>query len=510
MKSRKRCKATFTALLALSAAGIAFEVPAQTKPPKYSADVPASIKTPDTVKTERLGTLKFFDGMPDEATVQKVYDNLDFMRGVETFLTGMPAGSIFAFLKGLESVGVVANEGFGLTEDAMDARQLWLTPNTTTIYILGSFDLKQGPVVLEAAPGLVAPLDDAYFRFVTDVGFTGPDQGKGGKYLLVPPGYTGELPKDGYFVVRSKTYRNWLLGRAFVKDGDKAATVKAVKETMRVYPYSESANPRATKFVNLSGKKYNTIHANDFSFYEELNDVVQHEPADAFDSELVGVWGSIGIKKGQPFVPDARMKRILTDAVAAANATARAISFRPRSKTVFFYPDRRWYSPFAGGSYEFLNNGERALDDRTFFHYVATGITPSMAKSEVGKGSAYAFTPHDAAGRYLDGSKTYSVTLPGPVPAKDFWSFVVYDGQTRSVLETDQAAGGVDSLNPNVKPNADGSYTIWFGPKAPAGKEGNWVQTIPSKSFNVLLRLYGPLQPWFDKTWKPGDFELAK
>ena len=421
--------------------------------PKYAADVPASIKTPDTVQTERLGTLKFFDGMPDAGTVKKAYDNLDFMRGVETFLTGIPATSIYAFLHGLQAAGVEPNTSFGITADALDARQLWLTPNTTVIYVLGSFDLTKGPVVMEAAPGLVGPIDDAYFRFVTDVGFTGPDKGQGGKYLLVPPDYTGELPKTGYFIVHSKTYRNWLLGRAFVKNGDKAATVKAVESSMRIYPYAQAANPPATKFVNLSGKKYNTIHSNDFSFYDELNSVVQHEPEDAFDPELVGVWAGIGIKKGQPFAPDARMKKILTDAVAVGNATARAISFSPRKKAVYFYPDRQWNSPFAGGSYEFMDHGERVLDDRVFFHYLATGITPSMAKSDVGKGSAYAFTARDSIGRYLDGGKTYSVTIPSPVPAKDFWSFVVYDGQTRSVLETDQVTGGLDNLNPSVKPD---------------------------------------------------------
>jgi len=236
---------------------------------------------------------------------------------------------------------------------------------------------------------------------------------------------------------------------------------------------------------------------------------VQHEPSDAFNPELVGMWASIGIKKGQPFEPDPRMKKILTEAVAVGNATARAIGFRPRDKKVYFYQDRQWYSPFAGGSHEFMNNGELVIDDRILFHYFATGITPAMANSAVGKGSAYAFTAHDAKGNYLDGGKTYSITLPAPIPAKDFWSFMVYDGQHRSMLETDQKFAGLDSLNPSVKPNADGSYTMWFGPKAPRGKEGNWIQTIPGKGFNVLIRLYGPLEPWFDKTWKPGDFELV-
>lgn len=204
------------------------------------------------------------------------------------------------------------------------------------------------------------------------------------------------------------------------------------------------------------------------------------------------------------------MKKILTEAAAIANATARAISFSPRKKNVYFYEDRQWNSPFAGGSHEFMNNGELVLDDRTYFHYFATGITPAMAKSVVGKGSAYAAAAKDSKGEYLDGGKTYKVTLPKPIPAKNFWSFMVYSGQHRSILETDQKTGGVDSKSPDIKANEDGSYTVWFGPKAPKGQEGNWVQTIPGKSYNVLLRLYGPLEPWFDKTWKPGDFELVE
>jgi hypothetical protein len=218
---------------------------------------------------------------------------------------------------------------------------------------------------------------------------------------------------------------------------------------------------------------------------------------------------SIGIKKGTPFEPDERMKEILTEAVAIGNAIARTITFSPRKKNVFFYEDRKWNSPFAGGSHEFVDNGERVLDDRTFFHYYATGIRPAMTKPTVGQGSVYAMLAIDGNGRYLDGGKTYKVTLPAPVPARNFWSFMVYSGQHRSILETDQKSGGLDSKSPDIKYNDDGSYTVWFGPEAPKGQEGNWIQTLPDKSYNVLLRLYGPLEPWFDKTWKPGDFELV-
>jgi hypothetical protein len=238
--------------------------------------------------------------------------------------------------------------------------------------------------------------------------------------------------------------------------------------------------------------------------------VIQYEPADAFNPELVGLFASIGIKKGKPFSPDARMKKILKDAAAIGNATARSITFSPRSKAVFFYPDRQWYSSFAGGSHEFMNNGGLVLDDRIMFHYAATGITPAMAAPKVGTGSAYAATSKDAKGQYLDGGKTYKVTLPAPIPVNNFWSYMVYSGQHRSMLETDQKSAGLDSTFPSVKPNQNGSYTVWFGPKAPKGHEDNWIQTIPGKSYLTILRLYGPLEPWFDKSWKPGDFEIVE
>ena len=476
--------------------------------PKYAADVPDSILTPDLVKTERLGDLNFFDGLPSDETVQKVYDYLDTARGVDAFLNGMPAASTYCLLEGLKEAGM-GTYSMGIYEGLMDARSLYLTPNTTVIYCFAEINVKESPTVLEIPPGVLGPIDDIYQRWVTDVGQTGPDKGQGGKYLVLPPGYKGEIP-EGYFVVHTPTFRNWLLMRAFVIDGDAQKTVKSVKAGWRIYPLSEVKKPREPHFVNLTGVKYNTVHANNYEFFEELNAVVQYEPADAFDPEIVGQFAAIGIKKGQPFAPDARMKKILTDSAAIANAAARSLSFRPRKKALYFYEDRQWYSPWAGGNHEFRDNGEQVLDDRIIFHYMATGITPAMAQSAVGQGSAYAFTAHDKNGVYLDGSKTYKVTLPKPIPAKTFWSFVVYSTQHRSLLETDQRSAGVDSSSPDVKPNADGSYTVYFGPKPPPGKEGNWVQTMPGKGWCVLLRLYGPLEPWFDRTWKPGDIELVE
>ena len=476
--------------------------------PKYAANVPETVLTPDRISTQLLGDLRFIDGLPDEDTVQKLYDFLDVSRGAEAFLSGIPAASVYAMLEGFKDAGMNPGD-IGLFERLMDARSLFLTANSTTMYGTLEVNVKNGPIVFEVPPGVLGPVDDAYFRFVTDIGVTGPDQGKGGRYLFLHRDYDGEIP-DGYFVVRTPTYRNLAFFRAFVRDGDLKGTAAAVKSKARAYPLSMAKNPPEQKFVNLSGMKFNTIHANDFHFFEELDAVIQYEPADAFDPEIVGVFASIGIKKGQPFEPDGRMKKLLTEAVAIGNGAARAISFRPRNPGVFFYEDRQWNSPFAGMSHEFIDNGERVLDDRIFFHYVATGITPAMAAPQVGRGSVYGFTATDGEGRFLDGGKTYRVDMPHPIPANNFWSFMVYSTQHRSMLETDQQLAGLDSNAPSVKANTDGSFTMWFGPKPPAGHEGNWIQTMPGKGYCVLLRLYGPLEPWFDKSWKPGDFELVE
>jgi hypothetical protein len=476
---------------------------------KFKADVPASITTPDSVET-RIGTLKFHDGLPDAETTKKLYDNIDFARGVEAFLAGIPATSVEALKNGFIAGGFPPNQAIGITEKLADARALFLTPNATTVYQWACADVEKEPMVVEVPPAVLGIIDDAYFRFVTDMGVFGPDQNKGGKFLLVRDDYKGPLPTTGYYVVRTRTNLNVVIIRSFVQKGDLAGTVSSVKAATRIYALSAAANPPVQKFVNISGLKFNTVHANDFKFFEELNDVVQHEPGDFVDADTVGLFAAIGIKKGKPFAPDARMKAILTDAVAVGNATSRAIVFASRDPRQKFFADRQWLTGFLGG-YTFSDNGERMLDGRTLFFYYATGATPAMAPpaTKPGVGSAYADTARDSRGQYLDGARNYKVTLSGPIPAARFWSFTVYDNQTRSMLETDQVSAGLDSTFPTMKKNADGSVTVYFGPKAPAGQEGNWIQTMPGKGWNVVLRLYGPTEAWHDKSWKPGDIELV-
>jgi hypothetical protein len=399
--------------LILSSSAVAV---AQAPSMKMTTDIPASITTPDKVET-RIGTLNYFDGFPDKATVEKVYDNLNFQRGVQAYLTALPAVSIEAVRRGVTGFGSV-NQTVPISEQLLDSKSLLLTANTTTPYSVLYLDTKDGPLVLEIPPEVLGPIDDAWFRWVTDVGITGPDKGKGGKYLLLPPGYTGAVP-DGYFVARSRTVGNLLFFRTFLKDGDPKPGVDRVKNSLRVYPLSQATNPPPMKFVDISGKAFNTIGPSDYSSFEYLNRVIQDEPSDALDPDTLGLFAAIGIEKGKPFTPDARMKKILTEAAAVGDATARTLTYQSRIKDAYFYQNSAWMTPFIGGSYKFEQNGVLNLDAKDLFFFYATGVTPAMTEKMVGRGSQYAAAFVDAKGNPLDGGMTYRLHMPPTFPPRN-------------------------------------------------------------------------------------------
>jgi len=492
-------------LLLAALGGSVGMIQAQTPCPEFkmTTQIPAEITTPDSVET-RLGTLKFNGGFPDSSTVEKVYDNLDFQRGVDVFLNCMQGPSLVALRKGLKEQGCV-NGTVGIFDTLMDSKSLFLTANTDTVYAMSWIDLSKGPVVIESPPNTLGLVNDFWFRFVADLGNNGADKGQGGKFLFLPPDYKGDVPA-GYFTYKSRTFGNAFFTRGFLVDGDPAPAVESFHKTLRIYPLSEAAKPHEGKFVNTSGKAFNTVGSNTYSFFEDLNTVVQEEPADSEDPEFLGRVLAIGIQKGKPFAPDERMKKILTEAVAVGNATARAIEFRSRSADNFYYPGKAWFLP--KGFYQFLDNGARLEDSRSMFFYAYTGVTPAMVIKKVGVGSQYGIAALDSKSNDLDGAKTYKLNIPANPPAKNFWSVTVYDTQTRSMIQTDQQFPSRGSHSKGIKQNDDGSYDLFFGPKAPKGYENNWIQTVPGRGWFTILRLYGPLKPWFDKTWKPDEIEL--
>ncbi len=392
---------------------------------------------------------------------------------------------------------------------------------------------------------------------MTDIGAPGPDRGLGGKHLILPHDYDGLLPEGGFFVSRAPTTHVFWFGRMFLENDSPEPAVDQIRQFIKIYPYQAGGAgtsyaaflrgeapieaitpPPETVFHNVSGRAMNTIPPNDFSYYEMLNEVVQQQPAGSLDPELMGSVAAIGIVKGQPFAPDVRMRAILDEAITVGNATARSLFMNPRDPSWRYYPGSAWMPltlfvtghdfetppPLIEGPVQdgvrtpervetFPPGGYRKLDARTNFFYGVIAVSPAEAMRLSGIGSQYLMAAQDANKQYFDGAKTYKVTLPQGIPARNFWSLTLYDNQTRSMLDTPQRyprAGSQGYPSPAAEPNADGSVTVYFAPEQPDGvARGNWIQTAPGRGWFVLLRLYGPLEPFFDKTWRPSEVELV-
>src|SRR5271167_4672346 len=337
--------------------------------PAVAQEIPKSILTPDKVASS-LGTLEYKDGAPSKATADKVYDHLDLMHGVEAFVNAYQGASTYAIWKGFNDAGIPDNSVLIFSE-LMDSKSLFLTANADVVYFWTNVDLSKGPMVVETPPLSLGVMDDMWFRWVTDFGLPGPDRGEGGKYLLLPPGYKGELPDSGYIVEKVHTTRVMVLGRAFLENNSPKPAVELVKKTMKIYPYEAGGygtsiatgldgkvpllrspdgkldwaflrpQPPA-KFVEGSGKVMNTIPPSDYSYFEMINEAVQREPADSLSPEILGSLAAVGIVKGKPFNPDARMKKILTDAAAVGTATGRSLNWHARESDFYYYPGSAW------------------------------------------------------------------------------------------------------------------------------------------------------------------------
>ncbi|WP_306146926.1 MULTISPECIES: DUF1254 domain-containing protein [unclassified Roseibium] len=495
------------------ATSISFVPLSAQEPPKMkmTTEIPDGITTPDNIETQ-LGDLTFFDGVPDAETTEKIYNLYDFSQAYQAYLNGLKIASMDAMLRGIEEWGP-ANTTVVQFADLMDSTALFLTPNTTSVYQTAVLRMGDEPMVIETPPNVLGFINNAWFKYVMDFGNLGPDQGKGGKFLILPPGFEGGVSTDGYTdVVQTDTYAHWVLWRGYLdENGSPETAVSQTQEQFRIYPLSQADNPPEMTFVDVSGKEFNTIHLMDARMFQEINNVVQAEPTYGESPELLGYLAAVGIIKGQDFAPDARMQSILERAAAAGAVTVKTLISKPRATEAYWYPgESNWQNAFPGGAYTFTIDGAMKHDFRSAFHFYATGITPAMAFKSPGKGSQYAFTYRDADGNALDGAKTYKLNVPANVPAKDFWSFTLYDNQTRSMLQTDKQFPALGSNDAGLVQNADGSTDIYFGPEAPEGKESNWLQTVPGKGWNTIMRLYGPLEPWFDQTWRPGEIELVE
>lgn len=453
-----------------------------------------------------LSSLEFKNDYPTNETVDKLYDAIDFQRACQAYIWAMPTVALNELYYGLHRDGGYNFGDMNVLESYATAENIGLTANNNTIYGLSAIDLaKDGPVIIESPAGAYGCIDDWWQRPITEIGPLGPDKGKGGKFLVIPPGYDKKLPA-GYYNVISTTNKVLYLARAFVKGDDLKSASNTLKQT-KIYPLIKKDNPGTTKIFNGS-LPVNSIAPRGFEYWKRLSDIINSEPVQERDRFFIAMLKPLGIEKGKPFNPTDRQKKILTQAASFGFRMSQTISMAPRTENIVAYKGTHWELVLPlNPNQETLNYSQ--LDERADYTFEAITVAAGMILKVPGVGSQYYSAAKDNTGEWLDGGENYVLHVPAKVPVKEFWSVIVYDNSTRSIIQNGVSKTSVSS-NDKTQVNSDGSIDIFFGPKAPQGKESNWIKTVPGKGWFAYFRWYGPTEAFFNQSWKLGDITKTK
>lgn len=479
---------------------------------------------------EKLSKSPFKDNRPTKETVRTLTEELLFQRATQTYLWAMPLINTMGMRDGFAESYEPSYNTMAIWEKRLDAKTLITTPNSDLIYGMVFTNLADtGPLVFEAPPKLQGILLDFWQRpipvdggkYFGDLGLPGPDAGKGGKFLILPPGYNGDVPK-GYYVYRSGTNNIFIFLRSFYKTLDNIKPASDLLKQSVLYPLGKKNSAAKMKFYDASGKPHNMLPRDDLAAYKQLKYLVDTEGSNLTGPDWLGMLAGLGIIKDKPFKPDSRTQKILAAAAKTAYKTSRVIGLQGESNGVDFrvYDDRQWVNPinnmesrwpnsFLDLSFTARKGGYRSIDSRVWFFTDYYSISPGMVSMTPGKGAYYMIAFNDQKGKALEGDSHYQLTLPPEIPAELFWSVTLYEAENASGLANGQPFPSLGKLN-NPKKNADGSTTLYIGPKAPAGKETNWLATVPDRGFFAILRLYAPSKPALDGSWKPGDIVKVK
>jgi len=486
-----------------------------------------------TDRYEALANSPMVENRPTPETARLLKDELLFQRATQTYLWALPLINTLGMKVGSEKAFGAGYNILPVWKKRLDAKTLVTTPNSDVIYAMSYLDVgKDGPMVFEAPPGLQGILLDFWQRpipgptigghaFFGDVGLPGPDGGKGGNFLILPPGYDKPVP-DGYFVYRSGTNNIFVFLRSFYQDPKNLAPAVALMEKAQIYPLGGQATAKPMQYPDASGVPVNMLPTSDGSAFDQLKALVDSEGSNLADPDWLGMLASIGIVKGRSFNPDADTRAILDRAAKTAYKMSRVIGFEEAvgGRSYLVYPDRHWVNPIADGTpsnpggalnlaWDRVAGNYLDLDARIWFFTDYYSISPGMISQIPGKGAKYMIAFSDSSGAPLVGEANYHLKLPPNIPAANFWSVTLYEAENASGLANGQP---FPSLGSRDKPaqSADGSTDLYLGPKAPDGKASNWLATVPGRGFFAILRLYSPTEPAIDKNWKPGDIEKVQ
>jgi hypothetical protein len=479
---------------------------------------------------DALANAEMAENRPTPETSRQLKDELLFQRATQTYLWALPLINTLGMKTGSEATFGAGYNVLPVWKKRLDAKTLVTTPNSDVIYAMSYADLGEtGPLVFEAPPGLQGILLDFWQRpvpgpviegraYFGDVGLPGPDGGKGGKFLIVPPGFDGPAP-DGYFVYRSQTNNLFVFLRSFYSDEHDLKPAVDLMEAAKIYPLAAAGSAKPMAYPDASGVPVNMLPRNDASAFDQLKALVDSEGANLADPDWLGMLAAIGIVKGKPFKPDADARAILDRAARTAYKTSRVIGFEEMvgGRDFRLYPDRHWVAPIPDGTpdnpggavdlaWRRKDGGYLDLDTRIWFFTDYYSISPGMLSQIPGKGAKYMVSFTDGAGEPLHGAMSYRLELPPNIPAANFWSLTLYEAENASGLDNGQPFPSLGSRDGPAQ-EADGSTVLHLGPQAPAGKEANWLRTPPGRGYFAILRLYAPTEAAINKSWKPGDIE---
>jgi hypothetical protein len=436
-------------------------------------------------------------------------------RAIEALIWGMPAVNRDLMYQAMLRETKGRDNQMLYWSRLLDWKNQTLTPNTDVIYLTPYFDTKDvGPVVMEVPPAdggaIVGTIMDAWQTPLEDVGPAGADQGKGGKYLILPPGYNAEVPK-GYIALPSVTYKGYALLRSIRKSGSEADLKKAVEygKRIKIYPLSQAANPPPTSYVDAAGVMYDATIPYDIRFFESLDRVVQHEPWLERDRVMIDTLRTIGIEKGKAFAPNAEMIQTLNTAAKKAHDYLNG-KYETLVTAGSFAPGSKWSFPESMG--QVFKAAQNQFTEPNLYPVETRGLLLSFIfflPKRLGEGQFYLMGIDDKEGNTLDGSKMYRLNVPANAPIRQYWSATLYDRETHALIR-EMSHAARSSQTQGLQVNENGSVDLYFGPTPPAGKESNWVPTDPKGEFEILFRFYGPLPSLFDKTWVLPDIEAVK